>query len=220
MLRNLILTILIVQNIYGQDYFEGEILYNVTYESLDQNISSSILEREMGKSFSAYIKEDKYQLFYDAKGKLGWIKVSVFLNEGYTLTEYEKSDTLIKSPFGSQKEKLIDFKVISSNQKEVLGKMCKSILIHYESLNENSFFKEFRGTYYYYDEYKLNPKLYEKYTDGFWNLYVKESESVSLRNETEFLPFFRAIQEAVKITPKKIPDTIFNSNPNKYLLIE
>ncbi len=61
-----------------------------------------------------------------------------------------------------------------------------------------------RGKYYFNPKYKLNAKLYSEYTDCFWNLFVKESNAINIRNETEFYPLFKSIQEVTSIVQKNI----------------
>ncbi|MEW7289641.1 hypothetical protein [Aquimarina sp. 2304DJ70-9] len=211
------LVLLFISNIFGQEYFEGELQYKIEYEPLNKNIPVSYLEKEMGKSFSAYVQEDRYIMIYHATGELGWMKIMVMLNEGYTYTEFENSDTITKVKFANEKDKLIEFKRNSDDKREILNEMCESITINYQPTDSDSFFQIFRGKYYFNPKYKLNDKLYENYTDGFWNLYVNESKSISIRNETEFYPIFKTIQEVTSITEKEILDEMFELNKSKII---
>ncbi|WP_151894054.1 hypothetical protein [Patiriisocius marinistellae] len=86
-----------VLNIYGQEYFEGEIIYEIEYEPINPNIPKEYLENEFGKSFNAYIKEDRYAMIYHGNGLKGWMKTIVRLDLGYSYTEFEKSDTIAKT---------------------------------------------------------------------------------------------------------------------------
>ena len=201
----------------AQDFFEGELKYKIDYESLNPNIPESYLERELGSSFSAYVKEDRYTMIYDAKGTQGWMKVIVRLDQGYTYTEYEKLDTIVKTKFGSEKNKLVHFKRNSANKKEILDELCESVSIHYEPQDPTSYFQSFQGTYYFNPKYKLNSKLYDNYTDGFWNLFVGESNAISIRNEISFSPLFKSIQEVTSIEPKQIPLEMFEPNTAKII---
>ncbi len=102
----------------AQDFFEGELNYSVTYEVLNKNIPISLLEREMGTTFSAYVKEDKYIMTYNSKGDLGWSKTIIRLDEGYGYIEYEKSDTIYKYSLNDNKNKLIKVSRNSMDQKK------------------------------------------------------------------------------------------------------
>ena len=63
----------------------------------------------------------------------------------------------------------------------------------------------------------MNKNLYEKYTDGFWNLFVKESESISIRSETAFYPFFKVVQEAISIEIKEMSFSLFEPDESKII---
>lgn len=212
-----VLLLLFVSISYGQDYFEGQIEYKIEYETLNPNISKDYLSREFGDSFTAFVQEDRYAMIYHATGELGWMKIIVRLDEGYSYTEYEKKDTISKTKFGLEKSKLLKFEHNPDDKKKVLGELSESITLEYESLDPDSFITVFKGKYYFNTKYKLNPKLYENYTDGFWNLFVKKSKSISIRNETEFYPYFKTNQEAVTIDKKKIPSNIFEPNTSKVI---
>ena len=212
-----LLFLFLTSSVYGQEYFEGQIEYKIEYESINSNIPKDYLSTEFGDSFTAFIQEDRYSMIYYGKGELGWMKIIVRLDEGYSYTEYEKKDTISKTKFGLEKEKLLEFNHNSDDKKIVLGELCESITIKDEPSDPNSFFRTFSGKYYFNPKYKLNSKLYTNYTDGFWNLFVKESNSISIRNETEFYPFFKAVQEAISIDKKIIPSKMFEPNNSKVI---
>ncbi|WP_299255455.1 hypothetical protein [uncultured Aquimarina sp.] len=216
-LTKTILFLLFISNIYGQEYFEGQIEYKIEYEPINPNIPKGYLSTELGDSFTAFVQEDRYTMIYHGKGELGWMKVIVRLDEGYSYTEYEKKDTISKTKFGLDKDKLLKFSHNPDDKKIIMDELCESITINYQPSDPKSFFKTFRGKYYFNPKYKLNSKLYENYTDGFWNLFVKESNSISIRNETEFYPFFKTTQEAISIDEKKIPSKTFEPNNSKVI---
>ncbi|WP_405208028.1 hypothetical protein [Aquimarina sp. LLG6339-5] len=216
-LTKTILFLLLISNMYGQEYFEGQIEYKIEYEPINPNIPRGYLSTELGDSFTAFVQEDRYTMIYNGKGELGWMKIIVRLDEGYSYTEYEKKDTITKAKFGLEKDKLLEFSRNPDDKKIVMDELCESITINYQPSNPKAFFKTFRGKYYFNPKYKLNSKLYENYTNGFWNLFVKESNSISIRNETEFYPFFKATQEAISIDEKKIPSKIFEPNNSKVI---
>lgn len=205
-------------NSYSQDYFEGEINYTTAYTSLNPSIPTDFLETELGTSFTAYIKEDRYVMLNHATGEKGWAKVTIRLDQGYSYTETEKSDTIVKSKFGNDNNELLKFKRNTDDKKEVLGTLCESVTISYKPINTKTYFHKFNGTYYFDPQYKLNVELYKNYTDGYWNLFVEESGAISIRNETEYFPLFKVIQEAISIEKKEIPLHIFEPNPSKVIV--
>ncbi|RNC89219.1 MAG: hypothetical protein ED555_06885 [Allomuricauda sp.] len=64
----LTITLLIQFNGQSQEYFEGKIHYKIEYETINKNIPDGLLEIQMGDSFDAYVKEDKYVMIYNGKG--------------------------------------------------------------------------------------------------------------------------------------------------------
>lgn len=215
-----LLFILFISSMSAQEFFEGELNYTISYETMNENISPEILEVEFGKSFTAYVKEDRYAMIYHATGQQGWMKVIVRLDQGFSYTEFEKSDTITKSQFGKNPGTLIKFSRNRDDKRNVLGEDCESITLHYQPDESEPFFQEMRGKYYFNPKYRLNASLYSGYTDGFWNLFVEESESISIRNETEFYPLFKANQEATSIIEKEIDSLIFEPNKNKVIKME
>lgn len=209
--------LLFIATMSGQEYFEGVLEYKVSYESNSEFIPTETLENEFGTSFTAYVQEDRYAMIFHSSGQFGWMKVIVSLKEGYSYTEFERSDTIVKSKFNKEQEELIEFKRNSDNKKLILNELCESVTINFKPLDPDSFYKELRGTHYFNPKYKLNAKLYENYTDGFWNLFVAESNAISIRNETEFFPFFKKVDEATSIVAEDVPDTIFDLDPNKVI---
>lgn len=212
--------IFFVYSLSAQEFFEGELNYKIQYELIDKNIPAEFLEIELGKSFTAYVQEDRYAMIYHAKGQQGWMKVIVRLDQGYSYTEFEKLDTITKSKFGKEINELIKFKRNPNDKRKILGENCESITLQYKSKEIGSPFQEIRGKYYFNPIYRLNANLYSEYTDGFWNLFVKESGAISIRNEIEFYPIFKAVQEATSITQKKVDKIMFEPNKNKVIKIE
>lgn len=190
----------------------------MSYESSSESIPTALLENEFGAAFTAYVQEDRYAMIYHSTGQFGWMKVIVSLKEGYSYTEFEKSDTIVKSKLNNGQEELLEFKRNSDTKKMVLNELCEAVSIVIKPLDPEAFYQEQRGTHYFNPKYKLNAKLYENYTDGFWNLFVAESNAISIRNETEFFPLFKKIDEATSVVAKAVPDAIFKLDPNKTVL--
>ena len=212
--------LLIITTMSGQEYFEGVLEYKVSYESTSEFIPVETLKSEFGTSFTAYVQEGRYAMIYHSTGQFGWMKVIVSLKDGYSYTEFEKSDTIMRSKLNVGKEELIEFKRNTDNKKLILNELCESVTINYKPLGPDVFYQEHRGTHYFNPKYKLNAKLYENYTDGFWNLFVSESNAISIRNEAEFFPLFKKVDEATSIVAEEVPDTMFILNPNKTILEE
>lgn len=204
--------------VFGQDYFDGIINYKIEYTVINDAIPVDYLETEMGTSFTAYIQEDRYAMIYHGTGEMGWSKNIVLLKEGYSYTEFENSDTIYKSKFGLGNEKLIEFKRNKDDKIEILGEVCESVTIDFEPNDPKSFYTKRKGKFYFNPRYRLNPELYENYTDGFWNLFVNESKSISIRNEIEYYPIYKVIQEANTIKQQKVSNDVFTLSKDKYII--
>ena len=204
----------------SQKYFEGVIQYKISYESLNENIPVEFFRSELGSAITAYFKEDRFAMVHQGNGELGWMKTIVRLDQGYTYTEYAKSDTITKKQFGKDQEILLEFKPNKGDIKEVLNLPCESITLNIKMKDANEVFSEVHGTYYFHPKYKLNPKHYNNYSDEFWNLYVEESEAVSLRHDIVAKPYFKAVQEAVEIKEEKVTDRIFEPNEEKVIVLK
>lgn len=203
---------------YSQNYFEGEIYYHVEYDMLNDKLSKNLLVQEMGDSVAAYIKPDKFLLIYNTKGKFGKKKTIFLLKEGYGYIDFEKSDTIVKFNLSEESGELIKFSRNYRDRRQVLNELCESITIEFKPMGESDFVHERRGKYYFSSKnHRLNPKFYENYKNNFWNLFVQESESISIRKEVEYFPVFKLVQEAYAIVKKEIPDSIFEINQNKHI---
>lgn len=203
-----------------QDYFEGKIHYKVEYEKINQNIPDGFLETQMGDSFDAFVKEDKYLMIYNTKGELGTIKTLIRLDEGYSYLIAEKSDTIYKSPLDNEKDKLLKLVKITDNKKEILGEMCDFVVLEYETNNPDNFFKISRGKHYYNPKYKLNPEKYKNHISGFWNQYVDAAQAISIRNEHEYEGLFKSVSYATEIEQQSIPDDMFMIDNTKIIKLE
>lgn len=213
-----------VSDAFSQEYYEGELYYKINYfdVSSEGKLSEQILIKEMGDSLSVYIKEDKFAMIHNTKGKLGAKRTVFLLNEGFGYVDFEKSDTILKINLNEESGKLLRFDKSRDDKRVVLGNLCESLTIEFESIDKKDLFRKHTGKYYYTSEkYRLNPKFYINYKSNFWNLYVQESGAISLRNEIEYFPLFRFVQEAYASVKRKLPDSIFEINEKKYIkLIE
>lgn len=203
--------------VQSQEYFEGEIYYHIEYDLLNDKLSKNILIQEMGDSIVAYIKSDKFILMHNTKGKLGNKRTIFLLKEGYGYIDFEKSDTIMKFGLSKKSGELIKFSRNYKDKRHILNELCESITIEFKTI-KNDLVQEHRGKYYFSSKkQRLDPKFYKNYKNNYWNLFVQESESISLRNEIEYFPAFKFVQQAYAIVKREIPDSIFQINKNKHV---
>ncbi|SFU42235.1 hypothetical protein SAMN05216480_10355 [Pustulibacterium marinum] len=212
------MSMLAIAPLQAQDYFEGVVKYSVSYSPLHPDLSEEVLEREVGTRITALVKEDRYSMINNAKGKKGWRKVTVRLDEGYKYTEFQKSDTIYKEKLGTEAHTLLEFTRNKDPKKEILGKECESITIHYQIEDATNGLLEYKGTYYFHPDYRLNPEFYKQDTDGFWNKYVAASGALSLENHVTIPGFMEASQKVTAIEPKTIPDALFEPAVMKIII--
>ncbi len=209
---------LLVSSGYAQNYFEGEIYYQIVYDSSSNKLSKNSLIQEMGDSLTAYIKPDKFVLKHNTKGKYGRKRTIFLLAEGFSYIEYEKYDTILKFDLKKKSGELVSFEHNRDERKFVLNQLCESITIEFKSTDKDDYFQKKTGKYYFSSEkYKLNPEFYKNYRSNFWNLYVEKSGSISLWNEIEYFPIFKSTQQAYAIINTKVPDSLFEINTGKYI---
>lgn len=203
----------------SQDFFEGEMYFKVSYKSLDKNLASEkAMISELGDSITSYIKEDKFVLLRNSKGKYGKRKTIFFLEKGFSYVEYENLDTIFKYNIKKKPGILLKFKR-NTEKKYILNNNCESITIEYKpKQSKNQFFNKISGEYFFSSsKFKLNSKIYSNYKSNFWNLYVQESGAVSLKSIVKYFPFFESTQEAYAIIKRKLPESIFIVNKDKFI---
>ena len=204
-------------NCYSQNYFEGIVLYEIEYEPIANNISEKSLVEEMGDSLIAYIQEHRYLMIFNTKSDLGVNKIFVSLEEGYAYIDYEQSDTIYKYKINKKSGALLKYEHTPNDKKKILDNICESITINYQPSDTDNSYEVRRAKYYFDPRYKLNAKAYANHNENFWNLFVNKSNSISVRNEVEYYPIYRSVQQAVKVIEKILPDQIFLIDTNKYI---
>lgn len=202
----------------AQDYFEGEIKYKITYKSLAPDLDDSFWVQQAGDTITAHIQENQFVMLSNSSGELGWSKVTVFLDKGYGLTEFEHLDTIYKRNFSSFQQELISIERNQSDPKEILGELCESVSIEQKAIENGQTVYVSNATHYFNPKYKLNKELYKNYTVSFWDLYAQESGAISLYSDVNMFPYYDSIQEAFWIEQKSINPTIFDIPTNKIII--
>ena len=154
------------------------------------------------------------------KGSIEWTKQIILLDENVLYFECEKLDTIYKYPLDKEASKLIRIHKNEGDNLIILGDECPSLTLDYEMTDPNSIFSSNQGKYYYNPKYKLNKEAYANHRVGFWNLFVNESGSISVRNEVVQKPLFKSVMEAFQIIEKKIPDELFEIDTKNKVIKE
>lgn len=218
----LLIEFLIAPKIIGQEdleYFEGEVHFKISVKSLDENLPTAILEQELGNKLIGKVKEKKYLMLQNSSGELGNMKMIYLLEEGIGYIEYENRDTIEQFRIDTPPGELLEVKKNKEPKKEILGKLRESITIRYKPEKYSEYIDEISGTYYYHSDYKLNPAYYKNHKSEYWNLFVNESESISIRNEIVHYPLLEAIYEAEQIIVKEIGEEEFEIDKTRPIKI-
>ncbi|RKN80753.1 hypothetical protein [Ulvibacterium marinum] len=204
--------------LYSQKYFEGQIEFKIEYDSYTPHLPVEYLKKEFGDSFTAHIKEDKYVIIYNSSAEYGWSKEIVRLDEGYIYLEFEKKDTIVKTPLVENNSTLLEIRKNKKDKRRVLGKKCAYVVLKYETTHPDYPPLIIQGMHYYSTKYKLNPKMYKDYNSGFWNRYVQLAKAISIRNENTYEGLYKSISEATSIKKSIVPDEVFELSPKKLVI--
>lgn len=208
----LLVGFLISQQVLGQKstkYFEGEVHFTISVKSLDENTPTAIFEQEIGNKMIGKVKEKKYLMLQNSGGELGHMKMIYLLEEGIGYIEYENRDTIEQFRIDTSPGELLEIKRNKQPKKEILGELRESVTIRYKPKMYSEYLDEVSGTYYFHSDYKLNPEYYKNHKSGYWNLFVNESGSISIRNEIVHYPLLEALYEVEQILVKEIDEEEF-----------
>ena len=189
------LLVIITAIIANAQSFEGMIEYSNSYQSKMANYPSENLNKLMGTKQAYVIKGNNYKSAFNGM----FMKLQLYLgneNRGYSLTA--KSDTLYWEDYSINKDRALSYK-IKKKQDTVLGIPCDVIIVESEKSK----------TYYYYNsKYGVNPELFKQHNYGNWYYIISKTKSLPLKTIYENEQFILT-SEAIKITPMKLNDNIF-----------
>ncbi|NAS13332.1 hypothetical protein [Poritiphilus flavus] len=214
------LSLSVFLNSYSQDYFEGEVHFKINYEPLMDQISEELLIQEFGDTLIGYVQERRYIMETNTKGEMGRTRLIMMMDENYAYLDGDKSDTIYKYRLDKESAKLLRIEKKESETATVLGDVCPSVELDYETTDPNSYFKQSIGRYYYNPKYRLNKEAYANHESGFWNLYVNEAGAISVLNMVVTWPIYRSIMKAFKIHETKVPDKMFDLNQTQKIIKE
>ena len=223
MKQNLLLTLpllFIFLNAKSQEYFEGEVHFKTTYESLLQNVPKELLIQEFGDTLIGYVQENRYIMKSNTSGDSGEQTLLMLMDENSIYFVQEKSDTIYRYPIDKGTEELLDVHKIKDETKVILGDVCPAVVLNTKNNDSESPFTVSLGRYYYNPKYKLNKEAYRNHKSGHWNAFVNESGAISVRNEVRHEPIYKSVMEAFKIIPKKIPDELFDINRYNKVVVD
>lgn len=208
---------LIAQNT-DEKYFEGEVHFTVSCESLDSRFPQEFLEKETGNLMVGKVKRNKYLMHQNTSGELGKTKMIFLLEEGIGYIEYEKSDTVIQFSLEENADLLLSIRLNEADKKAILGDTCKSITIKYIPQLTYGVIEYVEAKYYFNPNFQLDRKMYAKHKMNFWNQFVElGTGGISVRNEILTYPLFHTVYEVMEIIEKEISDDEFEVSTTKVI---
>ena len=178
-------------------YFEGEIDYDVSYESHQNGLSIAQLELMYGVKEQFFISGGRYKTMTDGQV----IEMQLYdpgLNRVYT--KLAESDTLIFFEGAINRDSIRDFS-IQPNADTVLGHSCQSVT--FKSLSGTS-------TFFYSEDFPLDAGKFRAQQFANWAFYCEKAHAVPLkmvvRNEQ-----WTMTAVATEIRPFRIDSSFFQT---------
>jgi hypothetical protein len=195
------------------DYFEGTILFDVTYKSNRPEISSEALKATQGAKLVFSVKDGNTRKdFYSSDGKL--LRTSIFYrSENRIYSETMDSDTILTYNANSSYHNTSVKKI---KKEKYFGHECDVIEIEGMPKAEFSDYPSIKGTYYTTEKLKLNPLWFSNFLDGGFNEVAKLGKGFYIKNIVE-MGIYDKINNVSKIEVQKLNAEIFKPNANKIL---
>jgi len=187
--------------------FEGVVKYKFLMSDVT-GLSDEEIELELEKSAPMFGRHLTYyfrgpDLKSDMDGP--YMKMTSFYDGSDSLYMYSADlGELMKASTYDDWNFTFDTNTITKNAKVINGIECD--LLEIKS-------KDYTWKYYFNEKYKLDPKDHKNYQHFFWNVAIKETNSLPLRVEGK-IPGTYMFIEAEEILPSKLEDAVFEVPKN------
>jgi len=199
------------------DYFQGEVYFSIDVQSLNPEMPDSVFTQFTGTDMIGYVGEDHYKVQFFS-GDYLLTEVYYDLIEKKIYYDGINSDTIYWASLEKEPGELISAKRNQKEKKKIRGAIRESITITYIPIDP--YLERIEGTYYFDETHKLNKSKYVNHKSNFWNLFIRESGSISIRNEVYYYPFYRATYQAHKIVERPISPKELEVPDNKIITEE
>jgi hypothetical protein len=190
----LLLTFFISITVTAQS-FEGEVIYQNTYQSKLPNLTEQQLGSMIGKQFDYYIKGGKYKTISNGSF-LQWQIYAPGDNKMYN--KLANSDSAMWIDAGVNADSVIRSE-LNKNAIDILGLKCDELIFICKSGTQK---------YYFNSKLAIDPKMYVNHKYANWYEYVSKTNAVPLKMEIENGQFV-IISTATEIKPMKLNDSVF-----------
>lgn len=208
------LLLLFVQFSFSQDYFEGAVTYDYSYQSLYKFITTDYIAKTFPISEVKSFKGSKLAIETIFNDKSANTKTLYDLDNQVGYIIKASSDSIRQFKFDEIRGKLLR-NAKSSLTKEVLGKTCPAVELEY--IVDQYRGKKMTCVYHYDSELKLDPALYENFKYDYRNLYVAKAGAIDVASSISIEKLYRVDGVATKIDRKEIPDSFFELPEDKVL---
>jgi len=207
----LIVGIILTSSNLKENYFEGEIHYDIDYKLQTDKTTIESLKLSTGSKMIMLFKEgNHYKKIYNSRGELIEERMLLLKNNKSYAKRYD-SDTITWFDITKNDSPTV-FKI--SGTKNFLNQKCTIV----DSETNNN--KTLKARYVYSNELKTNPNWYENYKEGNYNEISKKLNCIILEQNFDAY-YYERILQATSISSRIITNQEFgfelNNKPLKQI---
>ncbi|WP_196889815.1 hypothetical protein [Aureivirga sp. CE67] len=200
----ILIGVALISSTLKEDYFEGEIHYDIDYKLQTDRTTIESLKLSTGSKMVMLFKDGNYyKKIYNSKNEL-IVEIMLLLeNKKYYWKRYD-SDTINWFDITKNDSPTV-FKI--SGNKTFLNQYC-TIVDSETKINYNNINKVLKARYVYSNELKTNPNWYDEYKEGNYNEISKKLNCIILEEKFDAY-YYEKILRATSIISRKIKDKEF-----------
>ena len=188
----------------NEEYFEGEIHYDIEYNLKTDKTTLESLKLSTGSKMIMLFKNgDFYKKIYNSNNKLIEERMLILKNNKYYRRRYDK-DTITWFDI-TKNDSPTTFKI--KGTAKLLNQEC-TIVDSETNISYYNIHKTLKERYVYSNELKTNPKWYEKFKEGNFNEISEKLNCIVLELNSD-IQYYDRILKAISINKRKISDEEF-----------
>ncbi|MEO0472908.1 MAG: hypothetical protein AAF206_25045 [Bacteroidota bacterium] len=197
---------LVMSSLFAQDFFEGSITYQYSYQSLYKFITTDYIQKTFPLGERKTYKGSKILVETWYKERTDTLKTIYDLDKQKAFTIDPQSDTIRQTPINQPPGRLLQKEKVSMT-KEVMGKKCAAVHLAY--IVDMYRGKKVEAVYYYAPSLALNPVQYQGFQVDYMNLYAEMTGAIPLASSMSIEKLYRVDGVATDIQQKEVADTVF-----------
>ena len=206
-LSTFILSLLLACNstkevIQDNNYFEGEIVYDIDYSNISVKLSADYLEENIGDKIILTFKNGNHKKeYYSKSGKLLSVRF-LDLEQKKSFSKSTNEDIVNWIDITKQDTKLSFNKIKDST---ILGYSSIGVKTSGTTLvNEETFYLS--GQFYYAKNLKINPDWYKNHFEANFNEIIKIGKGITISQKTN-TPYWITTINATQVKRRKLKDS-------------